>query len=89
MILPLSIKQEYESVPLHIFHPSPYDTITVLRSRKVPHAWLVAGWYAGLSRKDERVEGLVYRRVVTNQDKEVVLAEIRRRDKEANVSFGL
>jgi hypothetical protein len=89
MILPVSVKKDYDSVPVHVFHPTPYDTITVLRNRKDSHRWFVAGWYLGLSKHEGQVEGLIYRQVITNQDREVVLAEIRRHDEDANVSFEL
>ena len=88
-VLPISVKAEYDSVPVHVFHPTPYDTITVLRSRKDSHRWFVAGWYLGLSKREGQVKGLIYRRVVASQDRDVVLAEIKRFDKEASVSFEL
>ena len=88
-VLPVEIKSEYEVIPLHVYHPTPHDAITVLRSKKDTHHWFVAGWYLGLHRMGGRVHGLMYRPVATDQDKALVLAEVQKRDKDASVRFEL
>ena len=88
-VVPVGVKGEYETIPLHVYHPTPHDAITVLRNKKDTHHWLVAGWYLGLHRKGGRVQGLIYRPVVSDQDRAVVLAEVQKRDKDAGVRFEL
>jgi hypothetical protein len=88
-VLPVAIKREYDTIPMHVYHPTPHDAITILRNKKEAHRWFVAGWYIGIRKERGRVEGLVYRPVTSDPDRELVLAEIQKRDKEANVSFDL
>lgn|SRR3990172_10603870 len=88
-VFPLRLKAEYEAVPLHAYHPTPYNKITVLRRRERKHEWLCLGWYVDLYREQGTITGQIYRPLVTDQDKEVVLAAVKAQDKEANLRFGL
>ena len=89
-LLSVSAKSEYEGNPFHVYHPTPHDAITLLRSRKNPHDWLVCGWYINTLRGDRGgVTGLVYRQVVDEADKEVVLQELKKHDKEGSAKFSL
>lgn len=88
-VLPVRVKAEYEANPFHVFHPTPHDAITVLRSKKNPHQWLVCGWYIDTLREGVAVKGLVYRQVVAEPDKEAVLLELKKHDKEAAASFSI
>lgn len=86
-MIPMEVKKQYEMNPVHIFHPTPYTAITVLRNRKQNHEWLVCGWYLDTFREHGTVKGLVYRAVVKEADKDHVAAEIKKLDKEATVKF--
>ncbi len=86
-LLSVMLKREYDAIPMHVYHPTPHDSITILRHKKETHQWLVAGWYLGLHRQGGQVRGLVYRPVLADQDREVVLAEVKKRDKEASITF--
>lgn len=86
-MLPLDVKRRYETNPVHLYHPTPYNAITVLRSRERPHDYLVLGWYLDTFRERGTVKGLVYRFVATEDDKEHVTAELKKLDKEATINF--
>jgi hypothetical protein len=86
-VWPVTAKREYEAVPYHVYHPTPYDKITVLRHRGRPHEWLVAGWYVRPLTEGRRVTGQVYRPVTGDRDKEVVLAQVKTQDREADIRF--
>ncbi len=88
-VVSVAVKGEYEIIPMHVYHPTPHDAITILRNKKETHRWFVAGWYLGLHRQGGHVRGLIYRPVVSDQDRAVVLAEVQKRDKEASVIFEL
>ncbi len=88
-VVPTSVKQEYDIVPFHVYHPNPYDAITMLRHKKRAHEWLVAGWYIDTYRERGTVKGLMYRKVQTDQDKEAVINELKKQDKEAIAKFSL
>ena len=88
-MIPVEVKKEYEAIPFHIYHPNPYDAITVLRNRRDPHVWLVCGWYLDTFREGGQVKGLLYKAVSTNSDKEVVLSELKKHDKEAVAAFSV
>lgn len=88
-MIPMEVKRQYETNPVHIYHPTPYNAITVLRNRKQNHDWLVCGWYLDTFRERGAVKGLVYKAVASEEDKEHVLTELKKLDKEANVKFSL
>jgi hypothetical protein len=88
-VLPITVKDEYDPIPYHVYHPTPYDKITILRHRTRAHEWFVAGWYLRALVEGERITGQLYRPVTTDRDKEVVLAQVRTQDREANVHFSL
>jgi hypothetical protein len=88
-MIPLEVKKEYEANPVHIYHPSPYNAITVLRNRKQTHDYLVCGWYLDTFREHGAVKGLVYRAVAAEEDKEHVMTELKKLDKDASVKFSL
>lgn len=88
-MIPMEVKKHYEANPVHIYHPTPYNAITVLRNRKQPHDWLVCGWYLDTFRDHGVVKGLVYRAVASEEDKEHVLTELKKLDKEAIIKFSL
>ena len=81
------VKAQYERIPFHVYHPDPHAAITILRSKKTPHDWLVCGWYLDTYRVGGQVKGLLYRQVTEDADKEAVLAELKRHDKEASPRF--
>jgi hypothetical protein len=83
------VKEKYESIPFHVFHPNPHDAITILRSKKNSHDWLVCGWYLDTLREGGKVRGLVYRQVTADADKEAVILELKRHDKEGIPRFDL
>lgn len=87
-LLPAALKAEYETIPFHIYHPTPHDAITTLRKRD-SHEWLVCGWYIDTLREGSQVKGLLYRQVVTEPDKEVVMLELKKHDKEATAKFSI
>ena len=82
-------KNQFDPVPFHVYHPSPHDAITILRSKKNPHDWLVCGWYLDTLREGGVVRGLVYRQVVAEADREFVIAELKRHDKDGVARFSL
>jgi hypothetical protein len=88
-MIPMEVKRQYERNPIHVYHPTPYNAITILRSKKEPHEWLVCGWYVDTFRDHGVVKGLLYRMVDKDEDKEHVLTELKKVDKEANARFGL
>lgn len=88
-MIPTEVKKEYDAVPFHIYHPSPHDAITILRNKKNQHEWLVCGWYIDTYRQGGAVKGLLYRQVVLEPDREVVLAELKKHDKEGSARFAL
>ena len=88
-MITMEVKKRYEPNPVHIYHPTPYNAITVLRDRKQTHEFLVCGWYLDTFRERGAVKGLVYRSVASDEDKEHVMTELKKLDKEASVKFGL
>lgn len=86
-VVPMEVKKEYEPNPVHIYHPTPYNAITVLRSKKQPNEWLVCGWYVDTYRQRGAVKGLIYRAVAAEEDKEYVTSELKKLDKDASVKF--
>jgi hypothetical protein len=88
-LITVEVKKQYDAVPFIIYHPNPHDAITILRSRKNPHDWLVCGWYVDTFREGGEVKGLIYRQVTSQVDKEFVLTELKRHDKEGSAKFGL
>ena len=88
-MIPMEVKKQYEPNPVHIYHPSPYNAITVLRNKKQTHDWLVCGWYLDTYREHGVVKGLVYRAVASDEDKEHVMAELKKLDKDASLKFAL
>lgn len=88
-LIPMDVKRQYEANPVHIFHPTPYSAITVLRNRKQEHEWLVCGWYLDTFREHRAVTGLVYKAVSSGEDKEHVVGELKKLDKDAVIKFGL
>jgi len=83
----MGLKTQFETNPVHIFYPNPYNAITVLRNRKQPHDFLVCGWYLDTYRENGAVKGLVYREVGADPDREHVTTELKKLDKEATVRF--
>lgn len=88
-LVPTGVKEQYEIVPFHVYHPNPHNAITILRNKKSPHEWLVCGWYIDTFREGGEVKGLLYKQVTEESDKEAVLAELKKHDKEASPRFGL
>ncbi|HUK75501.1 MAG TPA: hypothetical protein VLU99_06880 [Nitrososphaerales archaeon] len=88
-MIPMEVKKQYETNPVHIYHPTPYNAITVLRKRKQEHDWLVCGWYLDTFRERGTVKGLVYRAVTAEEDKEHVTTELKKLDKDAIIKFSL
>ncbi|MDA4117580.1 MAG: hypothetical protein OK455_04470 [Thaumarchaeota archaeon] len=88
-LIPMEVKRQYERNPIHVYHPTPYNMITILRSKKEPHEWLVCGWYVDTFREHGVVKGLLYRMVDKDEDREHVIAELKKVDKEAIAKFGL
>ncbi len=86
-LIPMEVKKQYEPNPVHLYHPTPYSAITVLRNRAQAHEWLVCGWYLDTYREHGVVKGLIYKEVASNEDKEHVVTELKKLDKEANVRF--
>lgn len=87
-LISLATKAQYETNPFHVYHPTPHDAVTILRDKKSPHEWLVCGWYLDTLRDGRGVvTGLVYKRVAEEADREAVLAELKKHDKEATVKF--
>lgn len=88
-MIPMEVKKLYEMNPVHIYHPTPYNAITVLRNKKQNHEWLVCGWYLDTFREHGVVKGLIYRAVASEEDKEHVVTELKKLDKEASIKFAL
>jgi hypothetical protein len=88
-MIPMDVKKQYEPNPIHIYHPTPYNAITVLRNKKQTHDWLVCGWYLDTYRERGSVKGLVYRAVASDEDKEYVMTELKKLDKESSIKFAL
>jgi hypothetical protein len=88
-LIPTDVKKEYDIIPFHIYHPNPHNAITILRNKKNQHDWLVCGWYIDTFREGGDVKGLLYKQVSSDADKEAVLAELKKHDKEASPRFGL
>jgi hypothetical protein len=88
-MVPMDVKRRYETNPVHLYHPTPYNAITVLRSKKQPQEWLVCGWYLDTYREHDVVKGLVYRTVSSEEDRQYVIAELKKLDKDAEIKFGL
>ncbi len=88
-MIPMDLKKQYETNPVHIYHPTPYNAITVLRNRKQTHDWLVCGWYLDTFRDSGVVKGLVYRAVASDEDKQHVTTELKKLDKDASIKFAL
>ena len=88
-LIPTSVKEQYEIVPFHVYHPNPHNAITILRNKKSKHDWLVCGWYIDTLREGGEVKGLLYKQVTSEADKEAVLAELKKQDKEASPKFGI
>jgi hypothetical protein len=86
-MVPMDVKKEYEANPVHIYHPTPYNAITVLRNRERTHDWLVCGWYLDTYRERGVVKGLVYRAVASEEDREHVVSELKKLDKDASIKF--
>lgn len=86
-LLTVEAKKAYELVPFHVYHPTPHEAITILRSKKDPHDWLVCGWYLDTLREGGRVKGLVYLQVTSEVDMEFVRGELKRHDKEGVARF--
>ena len=88
-LIPTEVKSQFDLIPFHVYHPSPHNAITILRNKKNRHDWLVCGWYIDTFRESGQVKGLLYRQVTSDSDREVVLAELKKQDKEASPRFGL
>jgi hypothetical protein len=86
-LVPTALKEQYEIIPFHVYHPTPHDAVTVLRNKKSPHEWLVCGWYIDTYREGGKVKGLLYRKVAAEEDRAVVLADLKKQDKEASARF--
>lgn len=87
-LVPTELKQEYDLIPFHVYHPNPHNAVTILRNKKNQHEWLVCGWYVDTFRVAGKVKGLIYRQVVSEPDKEAILLELKKHDKEASAKFG-
>jgi hypothetical protein len=88
-MIPMDVKRQYEANPIHIYHPTPYNAITVLKNKKQPHDMLVCGWYLDTLRDHGVVKGLVYRAVAAEDDKEHIMTELKKLDKDASIKFSL
>ncbi len=88
-LIPVEVKKGYDAVPFQVYHPNPHDAITILRNKKNQHEWLVCGWYVDTLREGGEVKGLIYMQVTSEPDKEFVLAEVKKHDKEGIARFGL
>jgi hypothetical protein len=88
-MIPMDVKKQYEPNPVHIYHPTPYNAITVLRSKKQAHDWLVCGWYLDTFREHGAVRGLIYKAVASDEDKQHVVTELKKLDKDASIKFSL
>jgi hypothetical protein len=88
-LVPTELKQEYDLIPFHVYHPNPHNAVTILRNKKNQHEWLVCGWYVDTYRQGGVVKGLIYTQVVSEPDKEFILQELKKHDKEASAKFGV
>jgi hypothetical protein len=88
-MIPMEVKKLYEPNPVHIYHPTPYNAITILRNKKQTHEWLACGWYLDTYREHGVVKGLVYREVASEEDRGHVITELKKLDKDASVKFSL
>jgi hypothetical protein len=88
-LITMDVKKQYEMNPVHIYHPTPYNAITVLRNKKQTHDLLVCGWYLDTLREHGVVKGLVYKAVSSDEDKEHVMTELKKLDKDASIKFAL
>jgi len=86
-MIPAEVKAEYDPFPLHVYHPNPHDAVTLLKSKKNQHEWLVCGWYIDTYRVGRTVKGLLYRKVMEQGDRDAILAELKKHDKEATAKF--
>lgn len=87
LMIPIKVKAEYDPFPFHVYHPSPHNAVTILKNRKNPHEWLVAGWYIDTYREGRTVKGLLYKKVTEQADKDAILLELKKHDKEASAKF--
>jgi hypothetical protein len=60
-----------------------------LRNKKQTNDWLVCGWYLDTYREHGVVKGLVYKAVASDEDKEHVITELKKLDKEASIKFAI
>lgn len=88
-VIPTDVKSRYEPNPVHFYHPTPYNAITILKLKGETHEFLVCGWYLDTYREHAVVKGLVYRAVASEEDKERVTAELKKLDKDAVIKFSL
>jgi hypothetical protein len=88
-LLPTELKEQYDLIPFHVYHPNPHNAVTILKSKKNPHEWLVCGWYVDTYRQGGAVKGLIYKEVTAEPDKEAILQELKKRDKVASIKFHL
>lgn len=88
-MVPVEVKAEYDPFPFHVYHPNPHDAVTILRSKKNQHEWLVCGWYIDTYRVGSAVKGLLYKRVEDQADRDAILVELKRHDKDATAKFEL
>ena len=88
-LLSTELKQQYDLIPFHVYHPNQHNAVTILRSKKNPHEWLVCGWYVDTYRQGSAVKGLIYTQVSSEPDKEAILLELKKHDKEASAKFGV
>jgi len=88
-VLSLEVKSDYHDVPFHVFYPTPFDKITVLKHRQRAHYWFVPGWYIGPFEEGGVIRGQIYKPLVEDKDKEFVLYHVRTQDRDANVHFSV
>ncbi|MDA4121741.1 MAG: hypothetical protein OK456_01020 [Thaumarchaeota archaeon] len=88
-LLSVEAKKDYDLVPFIVYHPNPHDAVTILRNKKNQHDWLVCGWYVDTLRENGVVKGLIYRQVTSEADKEFVMAEVKKHDKEGSARFSV
>ena len=87
-LLPIEQKEDFDLIPFHVYHPNPHNAVTILRNKKNQHEWLICGWYIDTYRTGGVVKGLLYRRVASEPDKEAIMLELKKHDKEASAKFG-
>jgi hypothetical protein len=88
-VLPTGVKAQYDSNPFHVYHPNAHNAVTILRNKKNQHEWLVCGWYVDTYREKGHVKGLIYKQVTAEPDKDAILVELKKHDKEAVAKFSL